>query len=32
MKASGLGLHVTVIEVQCKTLLPGETVEQLPLL
>lgn len=32
MKASGLGVRVTVVEVQCKTLLPGETAEQLPLL
>ena len=32
MKASGLGVHVTVVEVQCKTLLPGETAEQLLLL
>lgn len=32
MKASGLGVHVTVTEVQCKTILPGETAEQLLLL
>jgi len=31
-KASGLGVHVTIVEVQCKTSLPGETAEQLLLL
>lgn len=32
MKASEPGVHETVTEVQCKTLLPGETAEQLLLL